>query len=329
MSLAVQATRFTHSQIQQYRNWYERIPYTALDAALAPLGTDLFTVDSVAQSTGGQQVALLSDLAATRTANVSLVLIQARGETRFETQALNAGLNPAIANSTETGDVLPSTGTLSLAWMNNTGSALSTLQQMNYSVAVKTLTTYEKIQAGQQNQAGWTTLDDQLWAKFAKQAVRPMTLAEALTRGWVIEESGWTTQVVSAGTGITPIGPYQPQAGSVLVLHTLAAGIPSGSVGNLIQLSVIRDNENPLWTLLLDNTAGLSVPWHPWVTAQTQLGFQLTASTATNPVILRIGWYRVRLTKTLQALMGLTEATRLTGTAQRLYDQIAAGVIPV
>jgi hypothetical protein len=326
MSVSTVSTQFSHSQIGLYRNWYERIPYTALDTALANLGTDLVNVASVAQSTGGQKIALLSDLAATQTAQVSLVLNQPAGETRYWTQALNPGLLPAIGEDRAS---LSATGTLGLQWMNETGSALTTTQQANYVIAVKSLTTWEKVQRGLIHQQGWTPLDDTLWALFQHQSVRPMTLREALRLGWTIQESGWTTQVVNVGTGLTPIGPYQPSADFVYVLHTLAASIPSGSVGNLIQLQVIRDNEDPLWTLLLDNTAGLQYPWHPWVTAQNQLGFRVTATTATNGVVLRLGWYKVRKTRVLQALMGDLDYARLSGASQTLYAQIAAGVIPV
>ncbi len=328
MSLATQATPFNRSQITQYRHWYERLPYTALDASLSPAGTDIFSDISIADVTSGQKIAGFSDLAATQTANVSLVLNQPKRQTVFQTQALNPGLIPSVGDDRDT---LWSTGDLALAWNNASGTAPTTIQQANFMGTLKTMTTWEKVQSVGVQGFGWTEMDDQLYSLMAHKPKRPMTLREALRLSFEdqIVDSEWKTYVFPTTTGLSPIGPFQPPSGEIFVVHTVAAAIPSGSAGNLIQLTIFRDSQQALDTLLIDNTAGLQYPWHPWIQASRQLGFNLSAVTATSNVTLRLGWWRIRHTPLIQALNGTMAYARLTGSDKTLFERIQSGVVLV
>lgn len=324
MALASQASLFDHNQMSTYRYWYELLPYTAFDPALPPGQEQIFSVQNVLQDTSHQQYAILSHLAATQTAGVAL---QVQGPKTLRSEALAAF--PANLGSTLGGvdDGERSTGLLGLTLFNNTGAALPSATQINYAGALKQLTVADKIIRGMT----LTPAEKTLQAKYQMhgQGLRPNSIRNMLDRAWrsQILDEDFQTAVLDVGATSIPIGPFQPNPNEILVLHTIAAQMPSGSVGNLVQLTVRRDNQQNHLTMLLDNAAGLGQPFPIWMTAIQTLGFAVKAETATNNVAIRLGWYRVRLSLVLRIMLGLVSQDELPTQEADLWNQIRAGVL--
>lgn len=322
-ALAAEATQFIHQQIAQYRYWYERLPYTALAGSLPPLQSEIFSIQNVAKDTRRQGLAIVSGFAASPAANLLLQVTGPEKQTNEYTQAFPANLAP-IAAGLEDGE--RSDSKLALTWINNSGAPI-TNAQANYYGAIKQLTTADRILRG----LPLTTEDERLAKKFqlVGQGLHPLSLREMIQQGWLrsVVDEDYLTAVLDVGTTVTAIPPYTPPPGTVLVVHTIAAALPAGSVGNLVQLTIDRDNQDNHLTVLLDNAPGLATPWRPWMTATESLRFSLQAQTATAGVLLRIHWYRVKITGVLSVLIGQSLPEELPPIERDLYDKIRAGVI--
>ncbi len=327
MSLATQATRFDHAQLAQYRYWYERLPYTAYDPGLAPNSTDIVTIHDLTADTQGRQLAMLGQLAATPTTNVSLQAQADAMARNWPTVGWPAGLAPIAADAD---DGLRSTQQLLLSASNATGASLTTPFQVNFSGALKTLSTADRLLRG----LPLSARDHQLAAKFQLkpgEGLRPLSVAEALDHAFrrAILSEDWQTYTLTAGTSPAALPAITvPGGGNELaVLHTIAASIPSASVGNLVQLTLGRDSQTDHLTVLLDNAAGLGTPWTCWSTAIRRWQPSVQAATSTDNVVLRLGWYRVRFTTLLMGLFGLIDVRTADRATQDLLDRLEAGVL--
>ena len=327
MSLATQATRFDHAQIAQYRYWYERLPYTAYDPGLAPNATEIVTIQDLAADTQGQQLAVLGQVASTPVSNVSLQAQADALNRTWPTVGWPASLAPVAARPD---DGLRATQQLLLSAANATGAALTSPFQVNFSGALKPLSTADRLLRG----LPLSARDHELAAKFQLrpgEGLRPLSLAEALDHAFrrAILSEDWQTYTLTAGTAAAALPAITVRAGGgeIAVLHSVAASIPSASVGNLVQLTLGRDTQTTHDTLLLDNAAGLGTPWTCWSTALQRWQPSVQAVTATDNVVIRLGWYRVRFTTLLMGLFGLIDPRTADKTTQDLLDRLEAGVL--
>jgi hypothetical protein len=317
--------QFTHDQLQRYRYWYELHPYTAYDAALPPGEETIFEFQNL-PSDVPNQLALLTHLGTTNTANISLRVDGPVTSRTENTTAFPSGLLPVMAGNEE-GE--RSTTKMALKWLNNTGATATTVQQVNYAGALKQLTTADKVMRGLTLDA--TDLALQKKYQIYNQGLRPLTIEEMKDRIWrrAILDNDFLAATVDVGTTSLDIPPYTVPAGTVVVLHTLAVSIPSNAVGNFITLSIDRDTQRGQIQVLLDNapTPGLLYPWPLWLTVTNSFAVHLIAQTATSGVSIRIGWYRVKITGLLSVVLGQTNPADLTGVEKELYDRLRAGVV--
>lgn len=318
------ATQFIHSQIQSYRYWYERLPYTALDMGLPPNEEDIIRSTNLATATNKTQMAFVSGLAATSASTVTIRLVADGTRATWPTAMWPANLVPLEARSDR---AIRAWDTLHLSWFNNTTAALTNPIQFNYYGAMKTLTTADKLLYGLTDRL--TPEDHRLIKKFAMtDNLRPLTLREGLDhlfRRAIVQDVEQGYVVNAAATPVNWV--FTPRSDEILVWHTVAAGIPSGSIGNFISLDVNRDTQENHLSLLLDNAPGLGQPWRPWMVATQQMQFAVSAVTATSGVVVRLGYYRVRKTRLIQILLGLVHPSAMTAQDQHWQDQLTAGII--
>lgn len=327
MALLSGVSTFRQVQEQVYRYGYERMPYTALDPALATGLESLITIQNAGKDTNYQGMAIVSDLAVTPTATVNLVLQGEASSRVLPTLGWNTGLEPAL---TAPDGGLRSTGKVSLQWQNNTGAALTTAQQLTFHGAVKRLTTADKVVQGLYQQAPWwTATDERLYGQYPQiaQGLRPLSIDEMLTaifRRAIVDEvvQTWTFDANQA-LPAAQFGPYSVDTGYVYVWHSAAASFPSGSVGHGVILTAQRDTTQTLLEVFLDN-ATLQYPWRPWVIAEDSLGWSAAplGATATNGVTVRLAWYKVQITPLLQAWLN----PQASGVDPHLADKVMAGV---
>ena len=321
LSLAV--PQFSHKQLQTYRYGYEQMPYTAWDPDLAVGEETIFEFQDLSQDTAVPYLALVNNLAATPTANVFLRLAGPGVPRQEATQCFPSGLAPVMAER-DNGE--RSTSKMALKWFNNTG-AVANNQQVNYVGALKALTTADKVLRGLP-----LTAEDRAYQKKFQiylQGLRPLTVEETLTRIWrrSIVDEDFFTGVLNVGAAELSIPRFTVPAGTVFVIHSLAASIPSASVGNLVTLSLDRDTQENHMQVLLDNAPGLGTPWPLWITTKNTMRIVLQAQTATNNVVVRLGWYRVKITGLLSVVLGDTNPSALTGEDRHLYELLKAGVV--
>lgn len=320
----VPATQLIHSQIQESRYWYERLPYTALDMALPTNNEDIIRSTNLATATNKLDMALISEIATTPANNVTVRAVIDGDRVTLPTQMWPGGLIPL---ETDSHRAYRAFDTLHVSWFNNGTTALTTPVQFNYYGAIKRLTTADKILYGLTNR--FTPEDTQYIKKFAMtDNLRPLTLHEGIDH--IFRRA--IVQDVEVGYVINPNATpipwtFTPRAGELLVWHTLAASIPSGSVGNFITLQVNRDTQEDHLSLLLDNTPGLQQPWRPWMVAIQDMTFQVSAITATTGVVVRFGYYRVKKTRLIQILLGLLHSSEMTAQDRHWQDQLNAGII--
>lgn len=321
--LSLLVPQFDKIQIQQYRYGYEQMPYTAFDPDLAVGEETIFEFQDLPRDTNTPYLALVNNLASTQTADLFL-RFAGPGVTRTEsTLCFPNGLLPVMPTR-DNGE--RSTSKMALKWYNNTGGTV-TNAQVNYVGALKELTTADKVLRG----LPLSPQDLAYQKKFQiyQQGLRPVTVEETLTRIWrrSIVDEDFFTGVVNVGTTPTAIPRFTVPAGTVFVVHSLAASLPSGSVGNQVIFNLDRDNQNNHLQVFLDNAPGLGVPWPLWITAKNSIRITLQAQTATNNVAIRLGWYRVKITGLLSIVLGETAPDQLTGEERHLYELYRAGVV--
>lgn len=332
MSLMLGSTVWNANQLANYRYFYERIPYTAMDPALASLTTPVVAIQNVSSAIPGK-MAILSGLGVTATANVNLVPAGATNTTQDPT----AGF-PAVGQwiQPDEDDGLRSTGNLALSWENLTGAALTTLQQLQWYGSVKQLTVADKIcrnlplspaEAALAQQYGLRAQDGSMWG------LRAQTISRALDIAWkqaLIEEVFQTVSVakIIGGQQAQLQVTAQPKVvgQEVLVWHSLAASIPADSVGNGVVATIRRDDQYTLASVFLDGLT-LANPLRPWVTAKEMLQLSLSANTTTANVNVRISWYRCRLTRVLALVLGLVPVADYTPIDEKFMAQWQAGVV--
>lgn len=323
-SLAAEVGQFEHHQLQTYQDWYEALPYTAYISHLSTSGEPIFTIQNLAKDTGQHEsLALLSKVGATRTSDVYLHIDGPHKSRRVYTQSLPSGLTPFMAGSD---DGERSASKLGLRWANNTGSTV-TDQQANYVGALKRLTTADKVMRGHT----LTTSDKHLQKKYQihNQGLRPLTIREMQDRIWrraILDEDVFSA-VVDVGTSETDIPRFTVPSGQVYIVHSLAASIPSGDVGNRVVLKMDRDSQVDHVQVLLDNAPGMDHPWDMWMSARHDFRIKYMANTSTSSVAIRVGWYRVKVTGLISVVMGQSSVSDLSKEEQSIYEKLLAGVI--
>lgn len=338
MALSSGASSFSE-QVVPFAFWFEARPYTWYDGALPSGSEALVSVSDLAavprDHTFGQgpPLAYVSDVAQTQAASVNL-------QTQFggapagaaawlvpqnrtlPTATWPAGLVPTLADPRH---AWTTPRTLILTWQN-TGAALTTPMQGNALIALTPMTAWQRVQVG----LDLTPDVAPLWQHYGA-LVQPWDLRTMLDHvwgsAWLGDETVAGVLNVPTGGSAATLGPVSPAPGTVVVLRALAAGLPSGSVGNGITLGIIRDAQQPMHQLLLDNTAGLSVPFSAWITARTRLSVQLTATTATNGVAVRLRVAHYRLTPVLSALLGIAPAPTSGADALAYAEAVLGGWI--
>lgn len=327
MSISLLADQFDHDVIPSFLYWYERQPFTAFDPDMSSGSEEVFSISNMLAATNNTQMAFVSGLAVTRTPGVSLKFVVGPDSQTNPTR----GYPPALRSSDASwDDGTRVTQNMSLDWANNTGSGLTTAQQLTYFGGVKTLTTADKVLYGL-TQA--LTAEDRHYIKkfnINQQGLRPLSLAESLERVFrrsIIEEITRTYDL-TVGTTAQYIGPFAPPPGEILVVRSVAADVESSDVGSLIQWSWLRDNQRKHLAFLLDNHPGLSYPWPIWMVATQRVGFNIKASTApSHTVPIRIRYWRVKYTTVIQGLLGVLNTGKISTQDQHILEQIRAGVI--
>lgn len=324
MSLVSGIPQFTKQQLETYRYFYEVIPYTAYDPDLVPGSETIFSVQNVQDAAPGK-LAVVNHYAVAPS-NASLTLeVEGAGSSNIEnqtSQAFPAGLVPIL---TSAGDGRRATSKLALKWVNASGAVIPTVQT-NYAGALKDLTTADKVLRGLPLNAQ----DQKYQKKFQiyQQGLRPITIEEMKDRIWrrSIVDEFVTTGSVSATSTATAIPQFTVPAGTVAVLHSLAASIPSADVGNQVTLAIDRDAQENHVEILADNAPGLANPFPLWVTATNSFTLRYSAQTTTT-VTYRLAWYQVKVTGLLSVILGQSNPTELTGEELTLYEKIRAGVV--
>lgn len=322
MSLYPGVPQFVHNHIQNYKYWYEQQPYTAFDAGLVPGEEEIFEIQNLPADVG-PKMAIMGNVAASPTANL---VVRVEGPVTVQNQStlsFPSGLVP-VMDGPDDGE--RSTSKIALKWLNNTGAVIDNTQ-VNYTGALKQLTTADKVMRGLPMDA--TDLRLQKKYQIYNQGLRPITIDEMKDRIWrrAILDEDFFTAAVNVGTTITYVPQFVVPSGTAFVLHRLAAVIPSASIGNMVSLSITRDTQQNHVEVLLDNAPGLNVPWPLWVTAKDSFQISYVAQAATNNVALRLSWYRVKITGLLSVVLGQTDPTELKGEEKELYDRVRAGVI--
>lgn len=334
MALLSGPTSFNREQMARARYYYERLPYTALDPALSVLETPLVDESNIAEDVGADKLAVISRISVTNTPAVNLTVAGDKISRQESTAAFPPNFEPVMAGDN---DGERSQGILKLAWNNISGATASATQQVTFHGAVKQLTVAEKILRGYT----LTTAEQALAAQFKlggptdtfPPGTRPFSQQEMLEQVWgryVVDEDFVAYAYPSVGTVPVPFASARPNkpGEEVLVWHTLAGGLAdSADVGKGVQLTLKRDEQTNLNTVLLDNASPV-FPMRPWVTALNTLQWTLSAQQATaGAVVIRVHWYRIRLTNVLRVILGLAPVRDLQGPDKTLYDQIRAGVV--
>lgn len=334
MALLSGPTQFNREQMARAEYYYERLPYTALDPALAVLETPLVDEANLAEDLGPDKLIIINRLAVTQTPGINIVVQGNRVSRQEVALAFPPNFEPLMAGDN---DGERSQGILKLAWNNISGATATTTQQMTFHGAVKRLTVAEKIIRGYR----LTSAEQRLAEQFKLGAptdqfppgARPFSVAEMLEQVWgryILDEDFVSYVYPSVGTTpqiFTTAQPNKPGE-EILVWHTLAGGLQDASdVGKGVQLTLRRDKQTNLNTILLDNASPV-FPMRPWVTALNTLQWSINAQQATTgAVAVRVHWYRVRLTNLLRVVLGLAPISDLQGPDKHLYDQIQAGVV--
>lgn len=334
MALLSGATIFDREQMARAAYYYERLPYTALDPALAVLETPLVDEANLAQDLGPDKLITLNRISVTPTPGINVVLAGNRVSRQEVALAFPPNFEPLMAGDN---DGERSQGILKLAWNNITGATATAVQQMTFHGAVKQLTVAEKILRG----LALTAHEQALATQFGlgtptdpyPPGARPFSMAEMLEQVWgryILDEDFVSYVYPTVGVKpqiFTTAQPNKPGE-EILVWHTVAGGLQdTGDVGKGVQLTLRRDKQTNLNTILLDN-ASPAFPMRPWVTALNTLQWSINAQQATTgAVALRVHWYRVRLTNLLRVVLGLAPISDLQGPDKHLYDQIQAGVV--
>lgn len=333
MALLSGPTIFNREQMNRARYYYERQPITALDPALAVLQTTLVDESNLANDVPDKLI-VISRIAATQTAGVNVVLQGPHVSRQEPSAGFPPNLQPLMAGAN---DGERSGSILKLAWNNLTGATATTPQQMVFHGAVKQLTVADKVLRG----LALTSHEQALASQFNlgsptdtyPPGLRPFSLAEMLEQVWgrYIVDTDFVTYVYpSVGTSpqiFTTAEPNKPGE-EILVWSVLSGGLAEASdIGKGVQLTLRRDDQSNLNTVLLDNASPV-FPMRPWITARNTLQWSIVAEQATTgAVAVRVGWYRIRLTNVLRVILGLATPDELATTDAQLYQQIEAGVV--
>lgn len=327
-------TSFNADAMEKARFWYERLPYTYYDGAMAPGSSPVIAEPDLATPLGTDQLAVVSGVALTPTSGLSLVW-QGDGPNVYTEPASGwpAGLQPIMAGDNRG---VRARQNLTLTLTNNTGAALGMPLQLNYLGAVKTLTVAEKLLLGVPLSAAEQALASQYnlqtpppagWAGLRPSSLRRQL--DLLFQGAVLTEEWQTYTIPSVGQAQgQPFAQVAPRNSGEIVIWTEVWGsVAAADVGKGIMLTTQRDGQANTNVLLLDN-ASPSYPWHPWCVAKNQLWWSLNANVATaNPVSVRIHWLRVTLTAVLAVLLSLASPADLAGPDRQLYDMARAGIL--
>lgn len=318
--------QFDDSQIQSQKYWYEKVPYTYLESSLPTTNPNtIFNVNSVATASQNKQIAILSDIAVTQVSGVNLQTQHGVSAVSNPTVGYPAPNNGVVYGGQDEG--VRSVGRLGLSLINSTGAAQSNVQ-CNYSVAVKNLSTADKILRG-------ITLnsDDQKYAaKFNLQGEgkRPLPVSRIIDQyvmGQVLDEITYTQNISSVTSSLQVVENLFPNSGEMFILKDLAA---EATFGNLVYLSLSRDYQKNYCQVLADNenanVSNIDRPFKCWIPALNNLSISIQAITTTPNVPVRFTVLRVKLTPYLRVLFGLENPLSLKGELATFYEQVQAGV---
>lgn len=322
MSLDTHVPQFVHNQIQTYRYWYELQPFTAYDPELSTGEETIFAIRNIPADVGSH-LAIMSHVAASQTEHVYLRMDGPVAVQSQYTKAFPSGLMPIMNGAN---DGLRSNTHLALKWNNNTGATVKPAQ-VNYAGALKRITTADKVLRGLPLDSTDKTLQKKY--QIHNQGLRPITINEMLDRVWrrsIITEHVWSW-TGTVGTSPTDVPVFTVPSGRVFVLHSLAGSMPSGSVGNMVMVSLDRDTQKNHVEVFVDNAPGLHQPFPMWVTARDSFQIAYQAQTSTDNVALRLAWYEVDITGLLSVVLGQTNPADLKGEERELYDRLRAGVV--
>lgn len=312
-------TQFSVSQAKISKHWYEKIPYTFLGNVPIGRPTSIFSVSDISHATNSTKMSFLSQLAATQKPGVQLQLGHDTGIQSLDTGGFPANLQPLYAEENEG---MRSVKRVSLAIQNNTGATVDNFQT-NYTVAMKNLTTADKVLRG----IALTSQDVQLQSKFQirDQGIRPLAIETSLARsfwGHVLDEVLLTYSLPTQTFEIT-VDNVNATGGEYLILNSIAASAP---IGNQVVLNISRDDDTNYGQVLADNMT-LESPLHVWVPAVRSLTITMSAQVQMNSVPIRISYLRVKPSQLIEAMFGHVHESELSGEALTLYQQAMAGVL--
>ena len=310
--------QFGDQQIQNANYWYEKLPYTFSAALQTVQNAPIFQVSNVGTVSSGQKMAIISDIAPNAVAGVNLNMNTESDNQALITTAFPGNLTPDL---TAYGDGFRSTANISMSPQNETGAVIANYQ-MNYSAAVKRLTTADKIMRG----LALTARDQELQAKYniGKTGLRPPDLEDMLRtvfRSQIIGPKLITFSADAIAGMQTPVSNLQTVQDEVLIITSIAA---STTAGNGVTLNIDRDGQIGYVSVLVDNMS-LSNRFNTWIPVKERMGVTLTAN-ATTATIVNMTVLRLRFSKIIQFMFGVTKAA-LTAEDQVLMDEIEAGVL--
>lgn len=309
---------FSKSQLQKARYWYEKLPYTHLSGSLTSGLNNIFNVYAInTNSAGPAKLAILGNLAVTQSDTVSLVATNMGERVQIATAAMPGSLTPTM---TDTDRGLRSTNTLELQAVNN-GAPVANYQ-INYTVAVKTLSTAEKMFQG----LPLTPADTQYANQFhlnESGGMRPLAISESLKRvfgGQIRTEREYASLNNSSVGAVLNL---TPAADEVLVVTGLASNAP---LGNMVTLSITRDDDQDYVQVLADSMS-VDTPVPMWLPVLRNMNLSISAQTATDNVVVRVTTATFKRSMVIQALFGLIDPAGLSGSQLNLYQQVMAGVV--
>ena len=312
---------FSANQIDRAVNWYERVPYTFLSTTGIPLtGQTVFSIPNIQQK-AKNKMAILNKIGVTQTSGIQL-LIQAMSNRRVEyTTAYPSTLTPIL---TELSEGFRSTGNLSLEINNNSGAATTATFQLNYSVAIKSLTTAERILYGLPLSSTDQTYQHDF--RFSNQGIRPWSLSRSLEYAFLGQILTQHVEAVNVNVSSAPLIVYNLQPNGpdrILLVRKIAS---QATTGNFVSIVLSRDTDVDYVSILADNMT-IGNPFDVWIPVRSHLNVLMYSQTAETGVPFRIEVLELRKTTLIRALLGELDPTELNKDDLHLYQQAMAGVI--
>ena len=309
---------FGDQQVINAVNWYEKLPYTFLGPIGLVTTTPIFQVLNVGTVSNKTKMAIVSDLAPDAVTNLNLNINTENNNRALVTSAFPGSLTPVLKR---TGSGFRSTGSISLSPQNLTGAAIASYA-VNYSAAVKRLTTADKILRG----LALTPRDQILASRYqiGDTGFRPLDLEDVIDRAFmsqIIEEDVITVTTSATAQQQIPVTNLLTRQDEILVITSIGM---SAAAGNGVTLNIDRDSNLGYVSVLADNMS-LTTLFDTWIPVKQQMNVYITATTTTSAIVY-MTVLRLRFSKVVQYLFG-TITGALTPQDQQLIDEIEAGVL--